>query len=259
MKNKVKIIICLVAAVILCLCFVACSAPDRGDVDNGASAPDMGESNESIVNDDVNRKIVYTVRMSLETDDVSALKNTINQKSEELGGYVESNNESYDDGKCTSAYITYRVPTENLDAFISDIEGNGGVESKTVSTTDITTTYVDAVAKKESLLERKQLLEAMLEDASVSASDRINVINEISEVNTELQATELLISGYDSQVGYSTVVVNITEKTEFGDVILAFAIVAAILLVPVAVAIIFLIIVALIVKSIIKSVKKKNA
>ncbi len=224
----------LVLALVMCLCIVSCAAKGDSAVGDAGSAPGK-DAESSIVNDDINRKIVYTVRIGLETVDVSALVDTVSQKSSELGGYIQSRNESYSDGECTYATITYRVPTEKLDEFVGAIEGNGGVRSKNIGSEDITTKYVDAQAKKSALEERKLLLEQMLEDSTASAGDRITVINEISAVNTELQSIELLIKGYDSEVNYSTVIVTVDEKPTFIEVFSGILIFVGVQLVIVAV------------------------
>ncbi len=223
-----KKLLALVMAIILCACLVACSAPNS-DYEAG-KAP--GDVQASIVNNPLNRKIVYTVYMTLESKDITALKNSINAKNAELGGYIEDSSEDYSDGKCVEAWITYRVPTEKLDEFVNTIEGNGGVESKSISTTDITTSYVDALAEKSALEQRKALLSQMLDDTSISATDRINIINEISKVNTELQSIELLINSYDSDVNYSTVVITVEEAPTFMDY---FTPVIIFVLIPIAV------------------------
>ncbi|MBQ8345932.1 MAG: DUF4349 domain-containing protein [Clostridia bacterium] len=209
MKQMKKLIaLCLV--LILGLLFVGCGAESGGD----GGMPPAENGGESIVRPDIGRKIVYTVTMTLETEDVTALKAQLSRESDALGGYIQSNSEDYEDGRCTDAYITYRIPTEHLDAFVASVEGNGGVTDKTVQTTDITTSYVDAQAKQSGLLERKALLEQLLTDTSMSTSDRLTVIDEISQVNTELQALQLTINGYDSDVGYSTVSVTLREPSE---------------------------------------------
>lgn len=108
------------------------------------------------------------------------------------------------------------------------------MESKIVNTTDITTSYVSAQAQKNALLERKELLEEMLGDESISASDRITIINEISEASASLQAIELEINGYDTDVSYSTVTIYIDEKISlmavFVPIIIIVAIIAAVVI-----------------------------
>ncbi len=206
MKRMMRLLSLLLLVTVLLLASACSSKEDVGD----SASPEAGTP-ESIVNDDLNRKIVYNVSISMDSEDVTACKNIITEKCKAVGGYVESNGESYEDGKCTSANVTYRIPTERLDEFVASIEGQGTVARKRIGTTDITTTYVNAEARKTALEERKALLEQLLADSTISASDRIAVINEISSVNTELEAVALLITQYDSQVNYSTVTVSIDE------------------------------------------------
>ncbi len=215
MKRFIQIItICLV--LVLCFSMAACSTGAPSDDYD----PNVGEEIEelsSIVNSELNRKIIYTVAIRLTSENVASTKQNITSKSDLLGGYVEANNESYEDGKCNRVTVTYRIPTEKLDEFIASIEGHGGVESKNVETTDITTSYVDAEAKQNALLERKQALDEMLNEDNLTTGDKLNILNEISEVNSELEEIKLLIKGYDSKVNYSTVKLTITQAPSFLD------------------------------------------
>ncbi|MBE6625505.1 MAG: DUF4349 domain-containing protein [Ruminococcaceae bacterium] len=218
-------ILTLLTVIALCISLFAC-APGHGDYD---ASEGPSSSQNTIVNNPLNRKIIYTVYLDLEAKDVSSLKNDINEKSDALGGYIENSNEEYSDGDCSYVRITYRVPTEKLDEFVNAIEGYGKLIDKSVSTTDITTAYVDAVAEKTALEQRKTLLSEMLNSSTISASDRMNVINEISKVDAEIQSIELLIKNYDSDVNYSTIIVTIEESVSFMDV---FPVLAVFMLTP---------------------------
>ncbi len=210
MKKTLRAL-CLLFTILTFVFITACSSSDT-DYEIGND-----EVNNIVINN-VNRKITYTVTLDVTTDDISALKNKITAKCNEFGGYIQDNEEIFDSGKCTSADITYRIPTEKLNEFVSSIEGQGGIDSKTIKSTDITTDYVDAEAEKASLLERKDQLAELLNDPELPSAERMNIINEISSVNTEIQKIELMISGYDSDVMYSTVILDINEPTSFLDV-----------------------------------------
>ncbi len=211
--KKFKILLSLVIFSALVISMVACSA--SGPMDNGAAEVPEMESVGAVVGTEVNRKIVYTVNMTIESFDIAKVKNKISEKNQELGGYIESNNESYEDGECTGVDITFRIPTEKLDEFLSSVEGHGGVLKKRVNTTDITTEYVSAEARKNSLAERKRLLESLLDDEGVSASEKVSIISEISEVNSEIESIELMLKNYDSDVNYSTVSLTIKKAETF--------------------------------------------
>jgi len=224
MKHLSKIITVIIA-VCIALSLFSCGEGDA------AGSPSLGGEEGSVQDTSVNRKIVYTVDMSIEVVDVSAFKTELSKKSAELGGYVETSSEEYDDGDCFSLSATYRIPTERLDEFISSVEGNGKVERKSVSTLDITTQYVNAEARKKALDERRILLAEMLEDPSLSSAERISVIDEISAVDAKLYEIELLISGYDSELKYSTVSVYVTKAADPKDAVTAAAITGVILVV----------------------------
>lgn len=215
MEKTCKIFL-LIAAILICLMFVSCSASEE----NASDSIDKEESSSSIVDGDIDRKIVYNVDLDIETDNVKKLRDSFAKKCDSMGGYVEYNNESYDEGELSSVHVTYRIPTDQLDAFIDAIEGEGSVENKNVSLTDITTSYVNASAQKSALEERKTQLEKLLEEPGISAGEKITVINEISSVNAELMEIQLLIDGYDSMVDYSTVEVYISESSTFWDIVL---------------------------------------
>lgn len=202
----------LVLALVICIGFTACSAPSDSSVSDSI---EKEEDSSSIVDGDIDRKIVYNVDLNIETDDVKKLRDALKSECDSVSGYIEYNDESYDDGELSSVTVKYRIPTDKLDAFIDAIEGKGEIESKNVSLTDITTSYVNASAQKSALEERKAQLEELLEDQNISAGDKISVINEISEVNTQLMEIQLLIDGYDSMVNYSTVEVSINQKATF--------------------------------------------
>lgn len=259
MKRYIKAIT-LLLVIFTCVSFVACGSKSVYDSDRapGASVGNGAESEKgnltsSIVDGDINRKIVYSVDMDMEVENVSAVKEAIAKKNKELGGYVESNRENYSEGECTYVNITFRIPTEKLDELIASIEGQGGIESKSVSTTDITTEYVSAEAEKLALEERKQQLQQILDETEMTAGERIQMVNEISAVNTQLQSIELIISQYDAKVDYSTVYVRISQQASLWETV-APAIIFFVFIVTVAAAVVLTVVISCRIKK-----KKANA
>lgn len=157
------------------------------------------------VADGVDRKIVYTVNMDIEADDVSAVRASLLEDSDAAGGYVEQQNDYGDGDELSRCYIVFRIPTDRLEEFVDGAGELGSVRSKRISSTDITTEYVSASARKAAYEERKAQLEAILQDENLTAADRIAVIDSVAEVNAALQEIELQLTQYDSLVDYSTV------------------------------------------------------
>ena len=204
---------------LFCCSLAACgtaTAEARGGMGVGLGAA----ATDSIVAPSLNRKIVYTVNLSLNAADVRAVKTALTAKSDALGGYIERTDEDYAGGSCSYALITYRIPTEKLDEFVASVEERGGITGKTVYTADITNSYVDATARKEALLGERLMLQTLLNDSSITASDKVNIISKIGEVELELQIIEQTIGQYDSMVNYSTVCVEIFEPVGFWEIFL---------------------------------------
>lgn len=210
MVRRKGIFLVLAALLAAALCLCGCSA--GGAAGDGEAPPGSGAS-EGIVADEIGRKIVYTVNMEIETDDVAAALAGVLERGTAGGGYVEQQNDYGDGDDLSRSYIVLRIPTGQLDAFVNGAGELGRVRSKRVSSVDITTEYVSASARKAAYEERKAQLEAILAEDGLSASDRIAVIDSVSEVNAALQEIELQLTQYDSLVDYSTVRLEIFRAT----------------------------------------------
>ncbi len=216
-----KILKWITAGFLSLLCFALASCGASTAEARGGVGISLGTgATDSTVETSVNRKIVYTVTLTLNASNVGGVKTELNAKSSELGGYIERTDEDYSGGKCSYALITYRIPTEKLDEFVLDVEEQGGVTGKTVYTADITNSYVDATARKEALQGERLMLQTLLNDSSITASDKVNIISKIGEVELELQIIEQTIGQYDAMVNYSTVCVEIFEPVGFWEIFL---------------------------------------
>ena len=176
-------------------------------------SPMMIEENE-VVTDSVNytsesnveRKLIVTVDIRINSKDVEKSYKSIENKVKEYNGYfdnVESSKNRY--------YRTIRIPKVNLDNFISFIEESEKIENKNISTQDVTDTYYDTdnrIKNREVLLEklRNYLKEAKNIDEILKIEDRINTLTyEIERMKGNLQNLQ-------SSIDYSRVTVNIQNQ-----------------------------------------------
>ena len=223
MKKRIFAILCLLLTLFLSFSMLSCGSDTE---DNGSSDGELGGSTD-VVTDTANRKIVYTVNLEIETKNVDSVCKTLTEKASALGGYIESSDQYYEDGKSSRCDIVYRIPTEKLDEFLATAEKSGTVSDKSVITDDITKKYVNSQAQKQALVERKTQLEALLAE-NVSVSDKVDIIEQISSVNTQIMEIDRRLSGYDSDLAYSTVTVEIREEFTVADIIVPIVIIAAI-------------------------------
>jgi hypothetical protein len=166
----------------------------------------------------VQRKLIRTFDLSIQTKEFDEVLSNIQEKVQELGGYIE--NSSLDGG---SAYyerynrysnMTVRIPSDKLDGFIANVKETANVTYISESTEDITLRYVDAESRKIALeTERDRLLE-LLEKAE-TVEDIITIEGRLSEVRYQLESYASQLRTFDNQVDYSTVHINVEEVERY--------------------------------------------
>lgn len=162
----------------------------------------------------VNRKLIRTFEVNIETKEFDDVLSGIQAKVQELGGYIEQS--SLDGGSAYYSHynrysdMTVRVPSDKLDSFIANVKETANVTYISESTEDITLRYVDTESRKIALeTERDRLLE-LLEKAQ-TVEDIITIESRLSEVRYELESYASQLRTYDNQVDYSTVHISIRE------------------------------------------------
>ena len=162
----------------------------------------------------VNRKLIRTFDVNIETKEFDDVLSGIQTKVQELGGYIEQS--SLDGGSAYYSHynrysdMTVRVPSDKLDSFIANVKETANVTYISESTEDITLRYVDTESRKIALeTERDRLLE-LLEKAE-TVEDIITIESRLSEVRYELESYASQLRTYDNQVDYSTVHISIRE------------------------------------------------
>lgn len=164
---------------------------------------------------DTNRKLIKTVDMNVETKDFDGLMPLIEQKVDELGGYIENSDvyngssyRSYKDLRWAS--LTIRIPQDKLDGFIRDMQGVSNVTNCNQRVEDVTLTYVDLESHKKALKTEQDRLLELLEIAE-TVEDIITIESRLSEVRYEIESMEAQLRSYDNRVNYSTVYMYIDE------------------------------------------------
>jgi hypothetical protein len=240
MNTRKKKMIGFFSAVWLALSLAACGSSSSTDstsyyardnsADNAAAADANGiasyegssssSETEAISGD----KLVYTGSMEIETltyeDTVSAVRERITA----YNGIVESEN-AYDydsgwysqDGTRTGTraiYLQVRIPTENFDAFLNDMEGTGKVTSRSSNVENITKQYNDESAEIEALEKQETRLLEMMDQAE-TIDDMIAVETRLTEVQTELNQKKSDMAQMDTDIEYSTVSLSIQEVLKY--------------------------------------------
>jgi hypothetical protein len=167
---------------------------------------------------DTSRKLIKTVNLETETENLDETVSNVERRVTDLGGYIEASNiyngTTYSGSSSRSASITARIPASNLDSFVESVEGYTNITRKTVNVDDITLSYVDVESRRNSLrTEEKRLLDIM--ENAETVEDLITIEDKLADVRYELESIESQLRSYDNKVDYSTVYLDIEEVVKF--------------------------------------------
>ncbi|MGN1169354.1 MAG: DUF4349 domain-containing protein [Acutalibacteraceae bacterium] len=183
-------------------------ADDNGAYINESSASGATDTTSTVSG---NRKIIKNAHIIMQTKDYEAFMIGVNQSVSSYGGYTEELNEyNSSDDEPVSAYIVYRIPADKLDGFLEQISKLGSVDSKEITQSDITDSYIDTQSRIKALETEEKALLALLEKSDVLA-DIISVQDRLTQVRSELESYKAQLKAYDSQIDYSTVSISVSE------------------------------------------------
>lgn len=227
---KLKRILALALSILLLTTlFAGCAAkaPSRGDVaapgdhlNSGSAKPEGSLSSGTTLNPGVadDRKLIRTVSMTTETEDMDTLLAGISQRITELGGYVESREvytgSAYETYSSRSATMTLRIPAKNLDTFISHVDGASNVVSSSETAEDVTMQYVATESHLKVLQAEEERLLKFLSEAK-SVSEMLEIEKRLTDVRAELESVTNQLNKYANLVSYGTVKLRINEVKQY--------------------------------------------
>ena len=236
---KIRNLLALVLSVLILLSFTGCAAAEMDKATGNAMAPesamdsgysDMGDyvvkeepaEGESTSSLPANRKLIQTVNMDVETEDLDAVLQQIDSRIAELNGYVENSNvqngSAYSGRRYRYADMTIRIPAKDLEIFINKVGEVSNIVSSRKSVEDITLSYVATESRVKALqTEEARLLELLAQAETMD--DLLTIESRLTDVRTELEQVASALRVFDNQVDYATIHFNISEVTEYTEVV----------------------------------------
>lgn len=225
-----KIIALLLSCLLLCSMLAACGGETMGYAENGVAMDEMVEapaegiygSTSGSTADSAggsgtqyaDQKLIKTVELRTETEDLDATLNQLAEQIRSLGGYVEYQNtyngSAYSSYRSRSAELTVRVPADQLDSFILEVEGVSNVISKTESVDDVTLQYVDTESRLEALQAEHDRLVELMEKAE-NLTDLLTIEERLTEVRYQLESAASQLRVLENRVSYATIELQIDE------------------------------------------------
>lgn len=172
------------------------------------SGPEMGELSGA-----PNRKLIRTLRMDAETEDLDGLLIQLDGRITLLGGYVENReiyNGSTNSYRSRYANMTIRIPVEVMDQFVEQVAEASNVVTSTESSEDVTLSYIATQSRITALeTEQTRLLELLAQAQSMD--DLLMIESRLTEVRTELEEVTSQLRLYDNLVDYGTIRLYLQE------------------------------------------------
>lgn len=164
-----------------------------------------------------NQKLIRTVRISAETEDMDALLSQVEQRIAELGGYVENREVYYGNGRYNSsrnATLKIRIPAQQLDQFVNHVSEVSNIISANETTEDITLSYVENESRVKALeTEETRLLELLA--MAETMEDLLLIEDKLTDVRTQLEQVKSKLKVYDNLVSYGTISLTVSEVREY--------------------------------------------
>ena len=225
MKKIIALLLsCLLLGGILAGCGAETSYAENGavmDMEQMLEAPAeglMGSTADSATGSSTtqyaDQKLIKTVELRAETEDLDAMMTQLAEQIRTLGGYTEYQNvyngSNYASYRSRSAELTIRIPADKLEGFLTEVEGFSNVISKTESVDDVTLQYVDTESRMEALQAEHDRLVELMEKAD-NLTDLLTIEERLTEVRYQLESVASLLRVMENQVSYATIELYIDE------------------------------------------------
>lgn len=199
---------------------MAPESPAGGDyeMDMNSSLTDSSTAEPELPED---RKFITTVHMSAETEDLDGMLSSLNAKIAQLNGYIEAqeiyNGSAYASHRYRRAYLTIRIPADNLNQFTEQVAQEANVVNSTKSIEDVTLSYVAIESRIAALETEQERLMELLAQAE-NMSDLLQIESRLTEVTAELEQVSSQLRVMANKVNYSTVHLDLEEVKEYTEV-----------------------------------------
>ncbi len=168
------------------------------------------------------RKLIRTISIDAETEDLTTLLDSLTARITQLGGYVEAKN--LRNGSNYGGYIrrnlsmTVRIPADRVDEFVSQVSENSNIVSSVETVDDVTLQYVDTESHVKALETEQARLLDLLEQAK-TLEEILKIEDRLTDVRYELERYASYLRTLENKVSYATVNLTITEVKEYTPVV----------------------------------------
>jgi len=155
-------------------------------------------------NDDWDKKIIKTARITLELKDYKAFNTGIHDKLKRYGAYISGEQQTESDTRIENI-LTIKVPVALFEDLMNNINGDGiKVLEKSISTEDVTGEVIDTKSRIEAKKQVRDRYMELLKQAK-SMKDILAVQEEINNIQEGLEAASGRVAYLSHSAAYSTI------------------------------------------------------
>lgn len=152
-----------------------------------------------------NRLLVYHADLRVKVTDMPAAAARLEAAVQATGGWMSGQTETRENGESRQQTII-RVTPERFGQLLKTLSGLGTVESKALSTADVTVEHADVTARLAAKRAMEQEYLRLLKQGK-KISDLLEVQERLGQVREEIEATEARLKKLNDEVGFSTITV----------------------------------------------------
>lgn len=180
------------------------------NVDQKSKAEDQADHETDI--SAAQRMVIYNAEMDITVKNFENARDSLEEKAKRYNGYiVQSDSTRFDDVQ-QSGRMTFRIPQEHFQAFLTDAEGlSVQVNNRRVSGQDVTEEYVDL----ESRLKTKRAVEARLLEFMQGAQkteDLLKISADLADVQEQIEQIAGKKKFLENQAALSTITITLQEN-----------------------------------------------
>jgi len=156
------------------------------------------------------RKIIKTGTIEFQTQNLSDVRQKIDNAIKRYNGYIANEQESSYNNRIQQ-HVVIRVPADNFDSLIKDIsKGVKKFDEKRIDAQDITEEFLDITARLKIKKETEQRYRQLLARAN-TVKDILAIEKQIGELRADIESIEGRLKYLENQVSYSTLTVIFYE------------------------------------------------
>lgn len=186
-------------------------------VDDSGFSNDAAEESDSYASQlkhtDSQEKIVKTYDLSVETEKFDRYVNAVQKRIKDFQGYTEQsdiNDYGYSSYSNRNAVIVARIPSANVNEFLSGLDIDGVITHRSENATNVTMQYVDLESRINAYKTEQATLLDLLKKAE-NLTDTMQIHERLNEVNYQIENYTSQLRVLENRVSYSTVTIDVDE------------------------------------------------